>query len=110
MGTFSYALSEQGTDRLSVRISGGIKALAAAELRGRGLTVIAATLEGAVTHHLCGVIQPGREPSWTQTLDTDIVDLVKRRYLNRQQALAVGLAVDEPAARCSQVRSEKTQQ
>jgi hypothetical protein len=85
MGTFSYALSEEGTGRSSVRIPGGTKAVAAAELRGRGLTVIAATLEGAVTHYICGVIQPGRERGWMETLDTDIVDLVKRRYLNRQQ-------------------------
>jgi hypothetical protein len=86
MGTFSYALSEEAMDRLSVRIPGGTKAIAAAELRGRGLTVIAATLEGSVAQHVCGVIQPGRERSWTQTLDTDIVDLVKRRYFNLGQS------------------------
>ena len=85
MGTFSYALNEEGADRLPVRIPGGTKAITAAELRGRGLTVIAATLEGAFTQHVCGVIQPGHERNWTPTLDTDIVDLVKRRYLNRQQ-------------------------
>jgi hypothetical protein len=86
MGTFSYTLSEEGTGRFPARTPGGTKAVAVAELRGRGLTVIAATLEGVIPHHVCGVVQPGNERSWMQTLDTDIVDLIKRRYLNLRQS------------------------
>jgi hypothetical protein len=82
MGTFSYTLTEEGTGRLRAPTPGRTKAVAAAELRGRGLTVIAASLEGVITHHVCGVIKPGHEHICMQTVDTDIVDLVKRRYLN----------------------------
>jgi hypothetical protein len=96
MGTFSYTLSEEGTGSLPLRTPGGTKAVAVAELRGRGLTVIAATLEGVVSHHVCGVVQPGNEHSWMQTLDTDIVDLVKRRYFNHQQAMGRGPAAGDP--------------
>ena len=82
MGTLSYALYEEGTGRPPAPTPGGNRAVAAAELRGRGLTVIAATLEGVITQHVCGVVQPGNDHEWTQTLDSDIVDLVKRRHLN----------------------------
>jgi hypothetical protein len=66
MGTFSYTLSEEGAGCLSGRTPGGTKAVTVAELRGRGLTVIAATLEGIIPHHVCGVAHPG----------------VKRRYFS----------------------------
>jgi len=95
MGTFSYTLCEEGTGRPPAPTPGGTKAGAAAELRGRGLTVIAATLEGVICHHDCGVVRPGKESSWMQTLDTDVVDLVKRRYFHRQQALGLGPAAGE---------------
>jgi hypothetical protein len=96
MGTFSYALTAELTDRLSAPAPSRTKAITVAELRGRGLTVIAATLEGVVSHDVCGVVQPGNERSWMQTLDTDIVDLVKRRYLDRQQALGRRPAAGDP--------------
>jgi hypothetical protein len=84
MGTFNYTFSDEGSWLTPAQTPGGTKAGAAAELRGRGLTVIAASLEGAPTSHVCGVVQPGRERGWMQTLDTDIVELIKRRYFNGQ--------------------------
>jgi hypothetical protein len=96
MGTFSYRLTEEGTGRLPAPTPGGTKAVAAAELRGRGLTVIAATLEGVMSHHVSGVVQPGSERTWMQTLDTDVVDLAKRRYFNCGQAVGRGPAAGDP--------------
>jgi hypothetical protein len=59
------------------------KAVVAAELRDKGLNSIAASLEGTVNSKVCGVMQPGGIGNWKQTMDTDIVELVKRRYFTR---------------------------
>ena len=85
MGTFSYTFTDEGKGSPPAQPHAVTKAGAAAELRGRGLTVIAASLEGIATHHeVYGVAAPVLERGWTQTLDTDIVELVKRRYFNGQ--------------------------
>ena len=85
MGTFSYTFTDEGTGLPPARTPAVTKAGAAAELRGRGLTVIAASLEGIAIHHeVYGVAGPARERGRTQTSDTDIVGLVKRRYFNGQ--------------------------
>jgi hypothetical protein len=65
----------------------------AGELRCRGLNVIAETLEGVLTTHVCGVVAPGREEVWARALETDVVELFKRRYLQREQALCLGQPV-----------------
>lgn len=82
MGSFSYTLTEEGPGRPLGPLPGGTKATAAAELRGRGLNVIAATLEGAPGPHVCGVVLPDQESNWVPMMDADIVELVKHRYLN----------------------------
>lgn len=82
MGSFRYTLTDEGLGRPPAPMPGVTKATAAAELRGRGLNVIAATLEGAPGLQVCGVVLPGQEGGWVPTLDADIVELVKYRYLN----------------------------
>ena len=84
MGTFDYTFSDEGNGLSPVQTPGGTKAGAAAELRGRGLTDIAASLEGVGIYQACGVAAPARERGWIQTLDTDIMELVTRRYFNGQ--------------------------
>jgi hypothetical protein len=83
MGTFTYTVGEGGNDHLAMAMPFETKAVVAAELRGKGLNVIAACLEGAVNNQVCGVVQMGRTNNWKQALDTDVVELVKRRYFGR---------------------------
>jgi hypothetical protein len=94
MGTFTCRVGKEGNNRLSAAMAGETKAVVAAELRHKGLTIIAATLEGAANNQVCAVVGPGQESTWRQTLDADIVDLIKRRRLSRDQGLRRGPTAD----------------
>jgi hypothetical protein len=83
MGTFTYRVGDRGSGLLSIAMPFETKAVVAAELRDKGLNSIAASLEGTVNSKVCGVIQAAGIGNWRQTLDTDIVELVKRRYFVR---------------------------
>jgi hypothetical protein len=56
MATFTYKLSNEDMDRPPAQTRPETKAIVAAELRGRGLTVIAASLEKSslATSAACG--------------------------------------------------------
>jgi hypothetical protein len=96
MGSFTYAIGKGEAAPLSMPALPETKAeVTAGELRGKGLNVIAATLEGVLATHVCGVVAPGREDAWARALETDVVELFKRRYLQREQALFLGQPAGE---------------
>jgi hypothetical protein len=77
-------------------VPGETESTVAAELRSKGLSVIAATLEGTVATHVCAVIQPGNEERWRLALETDIVGLVQRRHFHRELTFRLGPGAEKP--------------
>ncbi len=67
MGTFTYGIGAAGSDPMPVSTQPQTKAVTAAELRGRGLNVIAATLESAPSSTLAGSHGPEREDALQYT-------------------------------------------
>ena len=99
MGSFTYTIGKGEAAPLSMLMLPETTAVVTAgELRGKGLNVIAATLEGVLTTRVCAVVAPGREEAWARTLETDVVELFKRRYLQREQTLFLGLDAGEDHA------------
>ena len=91
MGCFTYPIGKGEAAPLSMlTLPQTTAVVVAGELRGKGLNVIAATLEGVLTTRVCAVVAPGREEAWARTLQTDVVELFKRRYLEREEALFLG--------------------
>jgi hypothetical protein len=96
MGSFTHVVAKGEAAPFAMLTLPETKTVVAAgELRGRGLNVIAATLEGVLTARVCAVVAPGREEAWARTLETDVVELFKRRYLQREQALFLVQATGE---------------
>jgi hypothetical protein len=94
MGSFAHTVGRGEAAPLSMLTLPQTNAVVTAgELRCRGLNVIAETLEGVLTTHVCGVVAPGREEVWARALERDVVELFKRRYVQREQALCLGQPV-----------------
>jgi hypothetical protein len=55
MGSFTYSIGDDVRERFPATMPFETKAVVAAELRGRGLNWIAASLEGNVGNQACGV-------------------------------------------------------
>jgi hypothetical protein len=96
MGFFTYTIGKGEAAPLPMKTLPETTAVVAAgELRGRGLNVIAATLEGVPTNRLGAVVASSHQEAWAHALESDVVELFKRRYLQREQALFLGQPASE---------------
>jgi hypothetical protein len=96
MGSFTYTIGKGEAAPLATGALPETKTVVTAgELRGKGLNVIAATLEGVPTTRICCVVAPGREEAWARALEPDVLEVLKRRHLRREQALFLGQVGDE---------------
>jgi hypothetical protein len=80
MGSFTYSIGDEVRERFVAAMPLETKAVVAAELRGRGLNCIAASLEDSTHTQDGGVVQPNRS-MWQQTFDTDVMELLRSRFV-----------------------------
>lgn len=83
MGSFTYGFVASEADGPAQSAPAEKKVVAAAGLRGRGLNVIAASLEDAQPASGGGAVRAGREEAWARAVGSDVVDLVRRRTVSR---------------------------